>query len=291
MNKELEKLKKEVTTIKLTAQEERVLRFSLDSYKVVNPLPKKSPWQLFHIRYALVPLLILISVSVPLANASTAALPGDLLYPIKTDILEEINSFFILDNEREAIYHSGLVEKRVKEVARLIAKDEENFKAIFEAHEEIEESVAELLSSLNKVNQDEKINLSARLTSIIGAYQDLIKDEETNIVDNEKDTLIAGIEDENESAHNIFEDTVEESIEHLSDEEIRTLIEEKGGVIQNRLDDLKDTNDSTTLQASLERTSDYLEDNNLSQALREIIESSEDLSIQTEIQDILNEGI
>ena len=134
---------------RLKAAERAEIRARVLSYMEYHPLPKNMRLQeavsgkrglyaviLSHTTFMRVATsacaVLLVIVSVPFA--AEHAVPGDVLYPIKTRINEEIRAQFVSSPYEKVAFETELMERRIAE-ARLLAKEGK-------LSEEVEASIA-----------------------------------------------------------------------------------------------------------------------------------------------------
>jgi len=132
-NTELEKYAKKT---RLKASERHELRGRILSYMEYHPLPKSAQtiteavavshrqfalWKTFYMRIAAGAFaIVLVVVGVPLAAENTV--PGDILYPVKTKLNEEIRAQFVNSPYEKIAFETELMERRISE-ARLLEKE------------------------------------------------------------------------------------------------------------------------------------------------------------------------
>ena len=114
---------------KLTRAERKQLKTNLLAFVARHPLyrPERTIFSLFswpRYRYATVALII--SLVVALAGGTTYAaeqtLPGDLLYPVKIHVNEEIKAVLILSPEKKIEWEVRRAERRLEEAEHLTAR-------------------------------------------------------------------------------------------------------------------------------------------------------------------------
>lgn len=109
----------------------------------------------FRVAYAV--LFITLSVSGGVVFAAEHALPGDVLYAVKTKVTEQVERAFVAATpEVQAQYETRLVERRLKEAEKLDSKKEfkEETKKI--AKEEIEKQAEKAEIAFEKVRTSRK---------------------------------------------------------------------------------------------------------------------------------------
>jgi len=130
-------LKKHAEKTRLKASERAELRARILTYMEYHPLPKKtagvqtkpvyqlaysfSIFQQFGVRIAASAFAILfVVVGVPMA--AERAVPGDILYPVKTQITEGVRAQFVNSPYERIAFETELMERRIAE-ARLLEKE------------------------------------------------------------------------------------------------------------------------------------------------------------------------
>jgi len=130
MNLPIKQLKKEAKKIALSPEEKSEGIRALRSYMVAHPVRdgvssrhhgwSNQPNSIFKT----MPILLVIALLVT-GGASVAAessLPGDVLYPVKINVTENVKSMLALSDESEAKLHSELAAKRIEEAEALAAE-------------------------------------------------------------------------------------------------------------------------------------------------------------------------
>lgn len=74
-----------------------------------------------HLRGALLIALVVTSGTMSVTTAATSALPGDLLYPIKIRVNEEVRTVFMSSNEARVSWEQERTEMRLREAGTLVA--------------------------------------------------------------------------------------------------------------------------------------------------------------------------
>ncbi len=161
------KVKNVASKIRLKADERRALRERVLSYMEYHPLPAKVRMaepakrkatklallseNFFYIQFkswqisgAVGALAVLLVVGVPFAAENTV--PGDVLYPVKVRVNEEVYSQLSLSSYEKVAWETRRVERRIAE-ARLLAKEG---KLTNEAEAEITENVKEHTANAQK---------------------------------------------------------------------------------------------------------------------------------------------
>lgn len=161
---EKDKLKKGIEQIKnlsMTTDEKAKMLHNLSIY-VDSKTPVKSPMSILSyflptqrkLSVVVAGALIIILSGGSLAFASEISLPGDLLYPIKTKILEPVKIAIARNSESKAMIETKLANKRLEEAEKL----ERIGRLTPERKKYLDESFESHVSKFNKIKKDiEKI--------------------------------------------------------------------------------------------------------------------------------------
>jgi len=127
------------------------------------------------VRYATIPLIAIFLISgVTVVSADT--LPGDLLYPVKTELYEPIRGLTYFSNEQKLAYQESLAEKRLSEMVELGTEgrlDESLGKELlveFDLHRQNVEKRAE------NASLEEKVAVESDLESTLRAHERIFAD-------------------------------------------------------------------------------------------------------------------
>lgn len=128
-----EQLQKYSHTISLSSVEKAEIREGLVEYMTYRPLQRTLPprhtkvtWGVWfgvrHLRGALLIALIVAISTGGVSYAAVDALPGDLLYPVKININEEMKAAFLSTDESRVEWERERVELRLAEASQLVAE-------------------------------------------------------------------------------------------------------------------------------------------------------------------------
>ncbi|KKR05477.1 MAG: hypothetical protein UT33_C0011G0188 [Candidatus Peregrinibacteria bacterium GW2011_GWC2_39_14] len=194
----------EMKKIRLTQNEKMSAQTNIISHMEKNPIGNTTSFwtrigQIFmptQHKKAFIAIYIIILVfggSTGTAFAAETSLPGDLLYPIKTNVNEEIRSRLTFSKQRQAEWEATRIQKRLGEIKELeqkgtISKDQiEKIKAKIEQQTEKAKEKIEALKTSGDSENAEKI----------------IEKLETSLKDHEK--VLEKLNDENTSTQEIKE--------------------------------------------------------------------------------------
>ena len=191
----MKKLHKQLNHVRLTKQESADMRGEMLSYMkehpaAVSPVRKSDPirhsmgiGKHFPIRllvthnrmFAGILLAIVAALSGGTVFAAQGALPGDMLYPIKVNVNEEVRGAFTLNTEAKVAWETTLAERRSHEAATLVTEgtlDEDvaaDLSARLATHLDKAESLMAELEA--KGNLEAAANAQSRLEALLNVQQ------------------------------------------------------------------------------------------------------------------------
>jgi hypothetical protein len=124
-----EQLKNKAKEISLTHKEKAVLRSNIESFMKYHPIQSTaprdarvkspfSPFMLFARSVAFV-LIGMLAGGSGLAYASERALPGDTLYPLKVEVVEEVVATLSLSDEAKLEWETKRIIRRIDEIQKV----------------------------------------------------------------------------------------------------------------------------------------------------------------------------
>ncbi len=134
-----EKLNTELANTRLTLQEKAAIRTRLhahmSAYPAVEmpsaaPAKKPSPYFLYSFqftsvaRYAFAAFFLVIFLGGGTVSAAYGALPGDVLYPVKIAVNEQVEQALAQGDAKKASVHAKLAERRLEEAETLASRGE-----------------------------------------------------------------------------------------------------------------------------------------------------------------------
>src|SRR3990167_8075701 len=179
MDKDLKKTFRKAKEIRLEAPEKAGIKRILITYADKNPVRKsgvvrpsivqRSQKYALKIKTMPIALALILLLSGGTAFAAEGALPGNTLYPIKTEVNEEIRGWFALSAEAEANFHTKIAEERLEETEELAVRGEltEEFRARLEAL--FEERVKAEEDRIADLEADGRVEAAAELRTHLEA--------------------------------------------------------------------------------------------------------------------------
>ncbi len=200
MNKELfEKSMRQARQERLSSDEKTAIRQSVLNFISQNPVrtkidPRPSSWStMFGYKLNLastmaILLIITILVGGGAAVGAEKSLPGDVLYPVKVGVNEEVRGWFSVSEEAKGRWEVERAQRRLEEAEDLAAKgslDTETRAVIesnFQAHSERVRD--RIVKFENKENFNAAVDVSSNFEAALKAHQEILArllEEETDI--------------------------------------------------------------------------------------------------------------
>ena len=132
-------------------------------------------------------LMIMTLAGGGISMAAEGALPGDLLYPVKVNINEEVRSTLTFSEEAVANWEARRAERRLEEAQKLAAKGEVKEEIRIKLEERFEAHADRVEARIEEIQARGNINAAA----------DIASNFETSLKAHER--ILAEIESENES--------------------------------------------------------------------------------------------
>lgn len=238
-----------------------------------------SPWSDFFKTKTMAPALAAI-VMVITGGLSSDSQPGQLLYPVKTEVLEELVGFTKITNSEKAIYQNTLLVTRLEELQSVIESendltDEEQDKFIAQ----IREHVDEVKSRSHEMPAGEGLYVINETLQTIALHGNVVEETDFN-----------GLQDTSSKLNDELSKEVDEGvIRYVSvsnTEEVKRYLEEQVGVVGNLID--SETVSQEVLQdvqSQLLQAQESVETQDLVDAIQNILGSQQQLLNETSTPD------
>lgn len=221
MEHKLKQLIKKAARISLDKKDKDLMRVNLLAFvrKSVSPIADgRQRWV-----GVLASLLIAVFVGGGVSFASENSLPGDLLYPVKVRVNEEVRAALTVSAEAKADWEARRAERRLEEAAELSSKGEfsvekrEKVESNFKRHvEKVRARIAELET---KADLKAAADLSAKMEISLRVHEAILQ----NFMSSESDAVAAEVATEADNivkVRSIIEAKISEEEELESAEEM-----------------------------------------------------------------------
>lgn len=175
---------KEIKNIKMTPSERAAILRNILPLSDTAPKPIPSPFSFYSLlkqhsfQYVLASLLVLIVGGGTIAT-SQKSLPGNVLYPLKVNFLEPINSSLNFSPETKAKYENSLVKERLLETETLARQG----KLDSAKEKQINELLSTHTVAFNKaINELKKTDQKEQITNITTELQNQLSENTKKIV-------------------------------------------------------------------------------------------------------------
>ncbi len=254
--------------IRLSAIEREEMKSTLLSYAQFHTPkqhPKESPFSLSSIwmrSLASASLAVVLFIGTNFASADS--LPGELLYPVKTNILEELVAATKLSPEDKLTYQHERFETRLLEIQTLAEQLSLTETALNDSHVELRELVDELAVLLKEENEVDDL-YTLELVGDISAMNMVI---ETIVLENATQEQRADFENNSDSA------------EAMYDEEVTSLLTTDNETIEQYIS-------TQLIEISIELAENDLQTDTTAQ-VNEYVEDAETSLQDQDYQDVVN---
>lgn len=182
---DLEKIFDKAKEVKMTSQEKDKIRSFVISYVRSNPA-QATFWEVLtssvnpfmHPVPALLAVMLVVASGAGITYAAEKSLPGDILFPVKVGVTEEVRGMFARSEEARVEWLIDVAERRLEETEELASENRLDAKAKSQIAASFSEKTGELKDRLVSLEQRENLNISADATSRIEtslmAHQDIL---------------------------------------------------------------------------------------------------------------------
>lgn len=180
-------LKDLTADIHLSADEKDRMRERLEAYRSYRPIRREtaartaaySVFSTAHLRFVAPALAVaLVFVSGGVSYAAERAIPGNVLYPIKVHVNEEVRSALTFDEETQLSWDIRRAERRLEEAAALVAEgktDAETHAALRTKFEKHTEAVAEHVEAVEEENPTLALEAHSEFEASLMAHSEVIE--------------------------------------------------------------------------------------------------------------------
>lgn len=191
-DKQLKKLFSHASRVRMTQEEKLAVRNALLSRTGIIPL--KTPYFIHLIstlsqsRYTASFIAIIFVLSGGIGYASNQALPGEALYPVKTEMTEKVEGFLVLGEKSKAKHEVKLAERRLEEATTLArtGKLEESLQV--ELQKNIEEHVAKASEHIAELTKKDDLSDAIEVTGELENTLEVHTESLAKISESENDT-------------------------------------------------------------------------------------------------------
>lgn len=254
-------LQKATKHIRLAEDEKALMREHLVLYMEHKPMRTHTPlvrdvsrapsWSFFrghHLTGALAIALIVTTTTFSVSSAASEALPGDLLYPVKVDINEEIKTAFITSDEARIAWERERAEMRLEEAGKLASEGRLDVQVQKEVTRRFAEHTESIVEQVRKVEETDPIlaaEMSGDFEEALGTHEAvlarLIIEQDENVTDGARD-LVGQVHAAASEAQSIREDAEAEvaRAEEVATDTTEVLVVDEGGVSVETPDETRD---------------------------------------------------
>lgn len=282
MNHDLEKIKEQTSKASLTQEEKfdmfKNIRTHMDAHPVQTHTPSFALFMKYSVVYATMFAFIIGTSATSLA--AERSLPGDILYPIKTQINEKVAQTLTFSKKQKTQVTVNLVDKRMSELEKMIIQEKDTPKKINtvvqkldEHKEDIEEIQKSETADESKESADTYIELESMIDTHIEILEDIIEDKKLR-----KEVIKLITEDPVDINEEKSDQGTQENTEELEDELDETKVTNSANTEESPEENVPDADIKTQIQ---EEDVTVSEIKNFSTELESIIKSARERTIST----------
>jgi len=186
-----EKFKNKFKQIKLKRKEKAFIEERLLLFMKANPILIKSPYSIKSpylsikmirnianpIKILALALILALTTGSGFAYAAENALPGNILYSIKTNINEEVRGLFLGSSEKKMVWEIEKTERRMEEAAELVITNKMTTKTSEEIKTRIDQHTKKISKEIKEIkneNPETALEISSQLESSINAHNTML---------------------------------------------------------------------------------------------------------------------
>lgn len=168
-SKQLKKLFSHASRVRMTQEDKISLRNVILSRTGIIPI--KTPYFIHMIsmlsesRYAASVVALFFVFSGAVGYASNGTLPGDTLYPVKTQMTEKVEGFLVLGEKSKAQHEVKLAERRLEEATVLARSGKLETAVGVELEKNIEEHVTKASGHIEELTKTENLSDAIEITN------------------------------------------------------------------------------------------------------------------------------
>lgn len=184
MTNPLHNLQNEAQKIRLTSREKQMIRARIfemadTSQRTASARVRvHSSYSWFSLRFAVpTAALLIVAMGGGTAYAAQGALPGDLLYSVKTNVNESVAGALAFSNEAKVSFHTSVAQTRLQEAETLASQNKldnnvtDQIEANFEGHVA---RADELAHTIAETDEGAAVEATVRLDSFLSAHGSIL---------------------------------------------------------------------------------------------------------------------
>ncbi|MDO8518409.1 MAG: DUF5667 domain-containing protein [bacterium] len=180
MNKFFKHIEKETKHIRLSDAEKGVMRARLHEAMGVSVQPRatRSPYThwFFMSRSFAFALVLAVLVGGGTTFAAEGSLPGDLLYPVKIHVSEQVETALALSPKAKVAVNTKLAQRRITEVEVLAVRGTLDANITAQAEEDFDYHTAQVMALThqknNKAHREDRATFSAKISASLDGDDD-----------------------------------------------------------------------------------------------------------------------
>lgn len=176
MEDRLRQLKDRADTIRMTTDEKAAIRSRLSAFMTMRPVRSdvverhgKAETKILNLSPKLMPFfavfLSLLLAGGGVSYAAEGSLPGDVLYPVKVHVNEEVRAALAIDDEAKAEWETSRAERRINEARVLLEADTATSEQIDDLEARFAEHEGRVEATIARIEEKKGPEFAARVSS------------------------------------------------------------------------------------------------------------------------------
>lgn len=167
----LKKIFSHAARVRMTEEDKLAVRNALLSRTGIIPL--KTPYfinlisMMSQSRYSATFIAIIFVFTGGIGYASNNSLPGEVLYPVKTEMTEKVEGFLVLGEKSKAKHEVKLAERRIEEATILARSGKLEATVQIELQKNIEEHVAKASEHITELTKKDDLSDAIEVTGVL----------------------------------------------------------------------------------------------------------------------------
>jgi len=278
---EIEELMRSGKTVQLSSEAKDGIKAQLlararRSY-VGTPKPAVPSWRYPALRFSLGFALVVLLAGGTVSTAQQS-LPGEPLYALKVQVLEDVVHFTKFDPKEKSAYQIELMETRFKEL-KALAQDTQDIETLNLVSDQIEEHIDSMERTISiaddsEFSHEEKIKMLQKITTLAKAQAVLVRN------DDSLDSIASDTESHHQDAVDVLVSEVEDFVVDTSKEAVADFL--NSGLAE--MDDLlyassTDAQSREDIAGHLFDASESLEEGDTEEAVFSILEAQQVIAV------------
>lgn len=264
----------------ISGSEKDTIRSAVFAYADIHPLPVPSWWGIAYVQrhYLSVALIVLVLTGLTGVASAEYAVPGDIMYAIKTNITEPIITQVAFGDENKAQIHTFIAGRRLEEIEKLSQEGLVESATVTEVVQDFKHSTDSAQNHIEELHEDGKtlaaLEIGSSLETLLNAHQEVITDssEKNDVLA----ALVTEIQIQNDETNTTNDSVERDIITNSKPGELAIAAESRIAAVQELIEEVG--NEDSQVEASLAKAEHYYAAQDFAAALQVANDVFEELS-------------